>query len=194
MTVLVSALTGAGVPSPGPRTVPKRWDECAQNPGLPYDRPLGLTMRVLDGPDFDLIKYRGRAVLINIFATWCGPCNGEMPYVVEAEEDFASRGLSVVGIDAREEDDTVRAFRKRYDITFPIAMDRNGTFVKVLEVGANGRNVVYPVSLFVDPNGFLTCDVIGAMGRRQLRYRIERSLATSAPAIATPAPASTPLL
>ena len=189
LTGLAFALTGATVPVSSPTASPSKWDVCLKNPVLPYDRPLGLTMRVLDGPNFDLAKYRGQAVLLNIFATWCGPCNVEMPNVVEAATDYASRGLAVIGIDAAEEDNTVRAFRRRYGITFPIAMDRDGTFVQVLEVGRNGSNITFPVTLFIDPNGFLYCDTRVAMGRAQLRYRIEQFLAATAAPIATPSPA-----
>ncbi len=177
-------------PSPSPSSNP--WNECEQSAALPYDRPLGLKMRVLDGPDFDLVKYRGQAVLLHIFATWCGPCNREMPFMVQAATDYASRGLAIIGIDSAEPDDTVRAFRKRYGITFPIAMDADGTFVKVLEVGArNNADLTFPATLFVDPDGYLYCDLVGSIGHAQLRYRIDRFLTASAGAL-TPRPSPSP--
>jgi thiol-disulfide isomerase/thioredoxin len=184
LNMLAFALAGAS-PSPSPTASPAaasdKWSECDVSSALPYDRPLGLKMRVLDGPDFDLLKYRGQAVLLNIFATWCGPCNREMPYVVEVAADYSARGLTVIGVNSREEDNTVRAFRKRYGITFPIAMDANGTFVQVLEVGARSQSdIIYPVTLFVSPKGYLYCDLVGGIGRAELRYRIERFLAASA--------------
>jgi peroxiredoxin len=181
---VATLLLASPLPSPSPTSpLTNKWDECSKSLALPYDRPLGLEMRVLDGPDFDLVKYRGQAVLLHIFATWCGPCNKEMPNIVEAAADYGRRGLAVVGIDSREPDDVVRSFRKRYDITFPIAMDANGTFVRVLEVGKTDANITYPVTLFIDPNGYLYCDLEGSVGRSQLRYRIEHFLAVSAPAI-----------
>jgi thiol-disulfide isomerase/thioredoxin len=149
-------------------------------------------MRVLDGPDFNLIKYRGQAVLLQIFATWCGPCNKEMPHTVMAAQEYAPRGLAVIGIDFGEEDNTVRAFRKRYGIPFPIAMDAKGTFVRALEIGNVDASVNFPVTLFIDPNGYLYCDVIGAMSSGELRYRIEHFLAVSAPAL-LPKPSPSPL-
>ena len=103
-------------------------------------------------------------------------------------------GLAVIGIDSREEDNAVRAFRKRYEIPFPIAMDADGTFVRVLEVGRSGSTVTYPVTLFIDPAGYLYCDLVGGVGRAQLRYRIERFLSASArelKPIASPSPAPT---
>ncbi|HZV77292.1 MAG TPA: TlpA disulfide reductase family protein [Candidatus Babeliales bacterium] len=195
LSALAAALAGAAPvpsPSPSPTTSSNPWDECTTSGALPYDRPIGLKMRVLDGPDFDLIKYRGQAVLLHIFATWCGPCNKEMPYVVEAAADYAPHGLAVIGIDSREQDNTVRAFRKRYGIAFPIAMDADGTFVQVLEVGMKHGTVNFPVTLFIDPDGYLYCDLVGGVSRGQLRYRIERFLTASAGAL-KPAASPTPM-
>lgn len=141
-------------------------------------------MRVLDGPNFNLIAYRGQAVLLHIFATWCGPCNREMPYIVEAAQEYAPHGLAVIGIDTGEKDNTVRAFRKRFGIPFPIAMDADGTFARVLEVGDKGATINFPVTLFIDPNGYLYCQVVGGMSPTELHYRIEHFLTVSAPALA----------
>jgi thiol-disulfide isomerase/thioredoxin len=127
-----------------------------------------------------LVQYRGKAVLINIFATWCGPCNKEMPALVAAAQTYASRGLQLVSIDSRESDDAVRAFRKKYGITTPIAMDQNGGFTRALEVGVQSRPVEVPVTLFIDPAGYLYCVRDGDMDDKQLTYRIERFLTASA--------------
>jgi len=183
-------------PLPSPTSIPK-WDECTTSAALPYNRPIELKMQVLDGPQFDLLEYRGQAVLLHIFATWCGPCNKEMPNVVEAAADYASHGLAVIAIDSREEDDVVRKFRKRYGITFPIAMDRYGGFVPALEVGRTNDNAVLPVTLFIDPRGYLYCDLVGIAGRGELRYRIERFLAAASAAgeikvPSSPSPAGAP--
>jgi thiol-disulfide isomerase/thioredoxin len=200
LLALLLALTGASpapaaTPSPSASPSPvasasaNPWDECLKSAALPYDRPLGLKLRALDGPDFDLMKYRGKAVLLNIFATWCGPCNHEMPALVTAARTYASRGLQVVSIDSRESDDAVRAFRKKYDITTPIAMDQNGGFTRALEVGAQrGTPVEYPVTLFIDPAGYLYCVRDGGMDDDQLTYRIERFLTATAAELATPSP------
>lgn len=182
---------GTAIPSGSPSPAARKWNECDVNTALPYNRPIGLTMRVLDGPDFNLIKYRGQAVLLQIFATWCGPCNQEMPHTVVAAKEYAPHGLAVIGIDFGEEDNTVRAFRKRFGIPFPIAMDSKGTFVRALELGNVDAAVNFPVTLFVDPNGYLYCDVIGGMSSSELHYRIEHFLAVSAPAL-VPKPSPSP--
>jgi len=173
---LSTGAVASPTPSPGPSASPDPWDMCDDTGSLPWDRPLGLKMRALDGPDFDLVAYRGKAVMINVFATWCGPCNDEMPHVVEAARDFQSRGFEVVGVDDREPDNTVRAFRKQFGISFPIAMDPNGRVVQSLEVGRAYTAGALPYTFFIAPNGYLYCMRRGRMGRDELRYRVTHFL------------------
>lgn len=163
-------------PVPSPASTPGKWDECDDNPVLPYDRPLEIKLQVLDGPDFDLMKYRGNPVMINIFATWCEPCTAEMPAVVEAANTYYAQGLRVIGLDHKEADNTVRAYRKRFSIPYPIAMDRDGGFVWALERAKRGQGIAFPVTLFITPDGYLYCFKIGSMAKPQLVYRIEKFL------------------
>jgi thiol-disulfide isomerase/thioredoxin len=177
MKSVVSVLAAAASPSPHPSATPSPapWDRCVQNPVLPYDRPLELKMRVLDGPDFDLMKYRGHPTLLHIFATWCEPCAIEMPHIVEAAQKYAAQGFQVVAIDFRESDDTVRAYRKKYGITFPIAMDERGGFTYALENGGDA-NIAFPVSLYITADGYLYCYTRGTTKNPgpELTYRIEK--------------------
>jgi len=134
---------------------------CSHNSVLPYDRPLDFKMRALDGPDFVLSRFNGAAVWINLFATWCPPCNAEQPFVVASAQRYFDRGLRVIGVDFMEPDDTVRAYRKKFCITYPIAMDVNGGFTQALEVGRTDNDVVFPAHLFFTPQGYLSCYVLG---------------------------------
>lgn len=189
-----AALAAVASPSPKPSATPFPWDTCAQNPILPYDRPLGLRMRVLDGPDFDLVKYRGYGVIMNVFATWCEPCQWEMPALVAASSAYYDRGLRIIGINYAESDNTVRAFRKKYTIPFPIAMDENGGFTFNLEHGEKQIRTAFPVLLFISPSGYLYCYKEGSSQRPggEISYRIEKFLKDVPPtALTTPAPLPT---
>lgn len=196
---LLGALAAAASPaaSPSPSPTPFPWDMCDKSQALPYDRPLDITMQALDAKDFRLHDYRGKAVILNIFATWCGPCNREEPHLVAAAIKYAPQGLAVIGINDREADDTVRAFRKKYQIPFPIAMDRQGGFTRALQIGlrvdAAERSVEFPVSIFITPQGYLYCYLIGMMYPDELTYRIEKFL-SDAPPVASPSPSITPAL
>jgi peroxiredoxin len=77
--------------------------------------------------------------------------------VVAAAQEYFDRGLRVIGIDYSEPDNTVRAYRKKYGITYPIAMDMSGGFCEALEVGASKDQMVFPAHLFITPDGYLHC-------------------------------------
>ncbi len=84
----------------------------------------------LDTPPVEktLDDYRGEVVLLNIWATWCGPCVVEMPSIEALHRRFRDRGLRVVAVsvdDARAADD-IRAFRERFGLTFEILHDAEG--------------------------------------------------------------------
>ncbi|MBV8164903.1 MAG: TlpA family protein disulfide reductase [Candidatus Eremiobacteraeota bacterium] len=179
---LSAALAMSTVPNAG---------HCIKNDALPYDRPLELKMRALDGPDFVLSEYAGCSIWLNVFATWCPPCVAEQPFVVQASRAYFDRGLRVIGIDFAEADDTVRYYRRRFGITYPIAMDVNGGFCRALEVGKSSDNMVFPAQVFITPDGFLQCYVIGSMGDAEMTARIEGLLsAVTLPSPAPPSPMS----
>jgi thiol-disulfide isomerase/thioredoxin len=166
---------------------------CDPNPSLPYDRPLRLRMRVLDGPDFDLEAYRGYAVWINMMATWCGPCNHEQPAIVQMAHEYYGRGLRVIGMDYRESDNDVRAYRKKYSLTYPIAMDESGAFMSVLQAGYTGRGVRFPAHLLITPDGHLNCYRMGSVGLGEIRQRLDPLVSmVKAPSLPGPIATSTP--
>jgi thiol-disulfide isomerase/thioredoxin len=177
----------AGAPNPGPS--PSGWPGCVTNPALPYGQRLDLTLPTLDGADFHLLAYRGQAVLLNLFATWCDPCNEEQPLIVDFATRYKSRGLATIGINVKEPDNTVRAYREKFGITFPIAMDRQGTFTKQLKDGASDFSMVLPTSLLVTPKGDLYCYRNGEFGKRGLEYLLHKLLAEVPPTVTPPSSA-----
>jgi thiol-disulfide isomerase/thioredoxin len=120
---------------------------------LPLDRPLDWTLQVLDGPDFHLAAYRGKVVFLNVFATWCPPCRKEQPDLVAFAAAHPDDTV-VIGIDVGETDDTVRRYRKKFGITYPIAMDRRDASVRSIFVQ---QRLLFPTTLVVRADGTLSC-------------------------------------
>jgi thiol-disulfide isomerase/thioredoxin len=133
---------------------------------LPEHRLIEWTMEVLDGPEFRLSAYRGKVVFVNVFATWCGPCRIEQPMVV-AFANAHPDDTVVIGVDVKEEDNLVRAYRKKYAIPYPIAMDRYDR--RVRGIYREGR-MVFPTTIVFKPDGTLSCAWKGDRDREWFEY------------------------
>ncbi len=84
-----------------------------------------LSVKGMDGKDVSLTAMRGKVVLLNFWATWCGPCRMEVPDLVELQKKYPER-LQVIGVVVDDEDqEAVRSFAKRYSMNYPIAMATN---------------------------------------------------------------------
>jgi cytochrome c biogenesis protein CcmG, thiol:disulfide interchange protein DsbE len=113
----------------------------------------GLTA---SGQSVSLARLSGRVVLLNFWATWCLECRPEMPALERLHREFTARGLSVVGINAREGTATIRNYAKELGLTFPLIPDPKGTvnaaygvigLPTTFLIGRDGR----PVALAVGP-------------------------------------------
>ncbi len=76
------------------------------------------------GPKLDLATLRGKVVLVDFFATWCGPCKDTIPHLVDLQRRLGNKGLQVVGLSADDDDDqlAVREFVTTYRINYPVAL------------------------------------------------------------------------
>ena len=140
---------------------------------IPEHKPVEWKMEVLDGPEFRLSAYRGKAVFVNLFATWCGPCNVEQPIVV-AFANAHPDDTAVIGIDVQEEDNDVRAYRKKFTIPYPIAMHRDRFSVPAI---FKETTLIYPTTLVFRLDGTLSCAWMGDVDRAW--FEAEREYALS---------------
>ncbi len=141
---------------------------------LPPDRPINWVLETLDGPRFRLDAYRGKVVFLNVFATWCEPCRAEQPDVVAFAAAHAE-DTAVIGIDVREEDDTVRAYRKKFAITYPLAMDRHEEGTRAIYARGDG-GIAYPLTVVIRPDGYLSCAWVGSRDRAWFEAEREAAL------------------
>src|ERR1700736_2104592 len=80
----------------------------AANPNIAMAAP-DVTLMDLDGKNLSLAQYKGKVVLVNFWATWCEPCRVEIPWLIEMQQKFASKGFTVLGVAMDEEGKSVVA-------------------------------------------------------------------------------------
>lgn len=166
---------------------------------LPLKRPLEIEDTTLDGPAFRLTKYRGYAVWMYIFATWCPPCKVEQPMVTRLAHEYRAAGLRTIGVfnlDDGDTDDAVRRYRSTFGITYPLMRDKTGLLTRFVDSTPRGDKIytLYPSHYFITAWGDLWCHRDGSLSEREARYKIERLLTSvSTPLPAEPDPRLSPL-
>ncbi|MEJ2759667.1 MAG: TlpA disulfide reductase family protein [Anaerolineales bacterium] len=147
------------------------------NPGIAAPQAGFLapefTLNTLDGETMALADMRGKAVLVNIWASWCIPCRSEMPAMQAVYEEYASQGFEVLAVNATSQDsrEDAAAFVAENGLTFPILLDVDGFVGEKYQVSA------LPSSFFILPDGTIQEVVIGGpMAEALLRTRVDTLL------------------
>jgi len=116
----------AGVASADQATVTRlatSLDLVAYRPGT---KPPAFTGRTVDARQLSLTDLRGRVVVVNFWASWCLECRPEMPGLERLHREFASRGLAIIGINAREDRQAAGRYATELGLTFPVVLDQDG--------------------------------------------------------------------
>jgi cytochrome c biogenesis protein CcmG, thiol:disulfide interchange protein DsbE len=141
------------------------------------DRPEApeFTLERLDRDgELALSSLRGKAVLLNVWASWCFPCKEEAPFLERVWREERERGLVVVGMDSRDFRRDGRRFARRYELTFPLVFDGPGDVAD--SYGVTG----FPETFVIDRQGRVVDAFAGAVNsgddRRRLRAAVETAL------------------
>ena len=110
----------------------------------------------LDGQSISLSSLKGSPVLINFWATWCGPCVSEMPYIQEIHEEWSDKGLIVLAINLGDNASQAEQFLQDHNLSLPVLLDTN----KVVAPKYGIRAI--PTTFFIDKNGIVRVKIIGA--------------------------------
>ena len=141
-------------------------------------------LKDLDGRTIRLSDYRGKAVVLNFWATYCGPCKVEMPWFEEFQKQYAAQGLVVIGVSQDDSQDDVKKFIQQMGVHYIIVMGREAVD------DAYGGIQFLPGTFYIDRNGRIVDRVFGLVGHGDIEANIKRSLAEGAAPVnaATPAP------
>jgi len=127
-------------------------------------------LETLDGSEIRLSDLRGKGVIVNLWATWCGSCRKEMPQFVAAYDRYQEDGLEIIAVNVQESGSIIRPFVEDFGIDFPVALDRRG------EVSEEYRIIGLPTTYFIDRQGVVRDIFQGAIAEDELTRRIEEIL------------------
>ena len=130
-----------------------------------------FTLKDEAGRDVTLSDYRGKVVLLNFWATWCGPCKIEMPWFVAFQRKYKDQGFTVIAVSLDEEGwDVVRPFVEEYGLNFPVVVGTDGMADEFGGVAA------LPTTFIIDNEGWITSSHMGLVGRGEYEEEIEALL------------------
>ena len=133
-------------------------------------------LQSLEGKNVKLSDFRGKAVLLNFWATWCGPCKIEMPWFVELQKEFGRQGFQIVGVamdDASTED--IAKFVQQMGVNYPILLGKEAVGESYGGVG------VLPTTFFIDRDGKLVAREFGLQSRSVFVDHIKEALSQGQP-------------
>jgi thiol-disulfide isomerase/thioredoxin len=127
-------------------------------------------LKSLDGTTFRLSDFRGKVVLINLWATWCGFCKKEMPDLVALNEEYKDRNVEFIGLNVDDEElPQVEEFVRQYEVTYRIGWTNEDVYSVLRPRGI-------PSTYIITPDGQFHWAVSGAVPQERIKKKLEEAL------------------
>jgi len=124
-----------------------------------------FTLKSASGKNLKLSEHRGEVVLLNFWASWCGPCRKEMPYLEQIQEKYADYGFTVMGVNVEEDSSKAKKMLKDIPVSFPILYDTSNSVSKAYKVSA------MPTTVIIDRDGNMRYLHKGYKGGDEATYK-----------------------
>ena len=134
-----------------------------------------FTLPTLDGRTLKLSDFRGKAVLLNFWATWCPPCKVEMPWFEDLQRQYGSDGLVVLGVAMDDTDPkTIAKFASELGVNYPVLLGTD-------QVSDDYGNVQYlPTTFYIGRDGTIVDKMTGLLDRKDIEAAVKKALSSSA--------------
>lgn len=118
---------------------------------------FAFTVKDLNGQDVKFETLRGKPLIVNFWATWCGPCKIETPMLEALSKKYKAQGLTILGVETDSEPAEVRQFAQQFKVTYPLLLGQDRTDVQT----AFDWTGVLPTSVFIRADGTIARRVVG---------------------------------
>ncbi len=133
---------------------------------------LDFTMKDVEGKDVSLQSYKGKVILLDFWATWCGPCKVEIPHFIEFQQKYGPKGLQVVGVSVDDPVDKLAPYVKEMGMNYPVLQGLGHDAVQ----DAYGPILGIPVSVMISRDGKICATHTGLTGKDVFEQEIESLL------------------
>ena len=131
---------------------------------------LDLTVKDMNGASVRLADYKGKVILLNFWATWCGPCQAEIPELVDTYAEYKDRGVVILGISIDDTAETLRAYAAQKRMTYPVLLMQDDIDQ------AYGPIFGVPVTYFIGRDGTISKKHFGPVTKKQVDQEIKALL------------------
>jgi cytochrome c biogenesis protein CcmG/thiol:disulfide interchange protein DsbE len=175
-TTAASAASNPIAAAPAPEAIPPE----PTNPLVGKSAPK-FTLEDLDGKKISLADYKGKALAINFWATWCAPCKIETPWLIELRKQYAAQGFEVLGISADDldRDDPAKLaddkkeiadFVEKMQMPYPVLIDADS-----ISKPYGGLDEL-PATFYVDRKGTIVAAQLGLISKAEIEANIKKAL------------------
>jgi peroxiredoxin len=144
-----------------------------------------FTLQDIHGKKVSLASYKGRPLILDFWATWCGPCKVEIPWFEKLHDQYASQGLEILGVSADDldKDDPAKLFTEKRDISdfaakmhmnYPVLIDADSI------ADSYGGIDALPTTFFINRKGKIVASTVGLASRDEIEADIKKAMNTGA--------------
>jgi thiol-disulfide isomerase/thioredoxin len=135
---------------------------------------FAVTLADLADKPAAMSAYKGKPLIVNFWARWCGPCREEIPELIKARARYKGRGLEIIGIAIEDKAEAVREFAKAYEMDYPVVLAKEQGLPLMQALGNTRAGL--PFTVAIDRKGNIVTKKLGVMRKTDIEAAAEAAL------------------